>query len=276
MKKILLVSDGLVFPSGAFRLIKMVFGEDKGWWIKGVSLRVLDYNSLIAYNVANQYNEQGTGRPEETFPLSEITGTEDRFKDECKALEIPYLLQDKLVYRNLSELILETRFADLLMISGDFFYNRPDEAQPNEMMRQLLHKSECPVMLVPDDFANIGGVVYAYDGSAVSMYAIRQFNYLFPQVIFPFHNVIYFGKDEEPVPGARLLKEYFSRQSYQADILHQNENELKGFSAWLQLHNNPVVVAGSFSRNAFSVLWKESFVAGIVTDHRVPVFIAHH
>jgi nucleotide-binding universal stress UspA family protein len=45
--------------------------------------------------------------------------------------------------------------------------------------------------------------------------------------------------------------------------------------AWLAEKDAAVVVSGSFGRSLLSRLFKKSFAAGLINDHRLPVFIAH-
>ena len=49
----------------------------------------------------------------------------------------------------------------------------------------------------------------------------------------------------------------------------------KYFSAWIEDRKASILVSGSFSRSAFSQMFKKSFVAEIIRAHTMPVFIAH-
>ena len=42
--------------------------------------------------------------------------------------------------------------------------------------------AECPVFLAPDEFEYADEIVFCYDGSASSVFAIKQFTYLFPEL----------------------------------------------------------------------------------------------
>lgn len=276
MQKILMISDGLVFPRGAFEFIKALHQQHKELWIKAIFLNLLDYKSLLTYDEAFEHSVQAQAcSMERGMDVKVMENLIVQFEEECRQYSIPYVLRNKLVYRNLAGLIHETRYSDLIVMSGDFFFNGPAETQPNEMMRQLLHKTECPALIIPDNFTGIGEVCFAYDGSDSSMYAIRQFNRLFLPSFFTSSKVVYLAKEKEQIPDLQLLKEYFSHQYPEIRIEKLPADKLSGLSAWLHPPGTHLVVAGSFSRSIFSTLWKESFISSIIGEHRSPVFIAH-
>ena len=56
------------------------------------------------------------------------------------------------------------------------------EVQPNFYMIEALRASESPVVVVPENFSRIDHLAFAYDGGKESMFAIKQFTYLFPNL----------------------------------------------------------------------------------------------
>ena len=51
---------------------------------------------------------------------------------------------------------------------------------PSSFVKHLLLKSECPVVLAPHSFGTINQIIFCYDGTPSSLYAIKQFTYLLP------------------------------------------------------------------------------------------------
>jgi hypothetical protein len=49
----------------------------------------------------------------------------------------------------------------------------------------------------------------------------------------------------------------------------------KYFATWMADQKSALLVSGSFGRSAFSQAFKKSFVATIIREHQVPVFVAH-
>jgi hypothetical protein len=69
------------------------------------------------------------------------------------------------------ELIIESRFADLLIVDPEL-----------TSVKELLAKSECPVVIAPYEFNGIDEILFVYDGTASSTFAIKQFAHLFPEL----------------------------------------------------------------------------------------------
>ena len=81
----------------------------------------------------------------------------------------------------LPELKAETRFADVLIIGSEVFYENLG-GKLNEYLQDILHRSECPVVVVPEKYDFPKTNILCYDGSESSVYAIKQFAYLFPEL----------------------------------------------------------------------------------------------
>jgi hypothetical protein len=69
-------------------------------------------------------------------------------------------------------LIEESRFADLLIIDAETSFNRGLEANPTRFVKEILQHAECPVVISPVSFEGLDEIIFAYDGSASSVYAI--------------------------------------------------------------------------------------------------------
>ena len=49
----------------------------------------------------------------------------------------------------------------------------------------------------------------------------------------------------------------------------------KYFTTWISEKRSAILVIGAFGRSSVSRLFKPSFVTDVLSDHRLPVFIAH-
>jgi hypothetical protein len=77
----------------------------------------------------------------------------------------------------LADIIKETRFAELLIVDPEMSFKQKKEEVPSGFIKNVLAKSECPVVLAPFEFHAIDEILLAYDGSDASVYAIKQFTY---------------------------------------------------------------------------------------------------
>jgi hypothetical protein len=184
--------------------------------------------------------------------------------------------EKEVIARHKSLFIKESRFADLILISGESFYAETDNRQPNQYLRQALHDAECPVLVIPEYFAAIQHVFMAYDGSRESIYAIKQFCYLFPYLVDLPTEFVYIHEDAgHAIPELESLQQ-FTRLKF--DCLNYAKlqfNASDHFAEWIREKKNVLLVAGSFGRSKLSYIGKRSFVQDVIHDHELPVFIAH-
>src|SRR5207237_8036176 len=79
-------------------------------------------------------------------------------------------------------------------------------------MKHALHASECPVMIIPKDHSAVTHVTIAYNGKKDSMFAIKQFCYLFPEYTHLPTEIVYWADTtDDEIPDVEYLEEFASR-----------------------------------------------------------------
>ena len=178
----------------------------------------------------------------------------------------------------MQQVIAESRFADLLVIDSAMHFYKEELLLPSHFTKEVLAHAECPVLLAPAMFHDIDEIVFCYDGSASSVFAIKQLTYLFPS--FADKNV--------------LLLEVSRLHSRELDEDHRNMLE------WLQAHYKAVcyqtlkgtvkdelftfffmktrklVVMGAYGRSSISTFFKRSSADVLIRTVDLPLFITHH
>lgn len=271
MKQILIVGAGHHFPKGPFAFLRAIT-ENERVHAKGLFFRPVDYSALAAAGASNNI---GPFLELEDNDKEMITHHKTLFALQCEERHIPYSLHDNDSEWDKNLLIKESRFADLILISAEYFYAEADNRQPNQYLREALHYAECPVLVIPEDFKAIEHLFMAYDGSGESLYAIKQFCNLFPSLIDLPTEIVYVHADADTIPDLEKLQQYtrlkFDSMSFSK--LHFNAAEY--FATWISEKKNVLLVSGSFGRSALSYLAKRSFAEDIIHNHQLPVFIAH-
>jgi hypothetical protein len=170
----------------------------------------------------------------------------------------------------------ESRYADLMLLNSSHFFEDLDRDQPNAWMKEMLHRSECPVLLMPDKASLPGELILAYDGSAASVFAIRQFAYLFPEFCRVRATLVYINEDlESKIPEAEAIRELCTLHFKKFRMLTLRMRSEQFYRTWIGMMTNPWLVTGSFGRSALSQSFSTSFSTDLIREHRVPVFIAH-
>ncbi len=210
MKKILLAFDGTHFSEGAFEFARRL-NEEEPILLTGVFVPLVNYASLWSYASASA----ATGAPVipllEDDEIEEVQNNIERFKALCVKHNIESRIHRDYTDFALPELKKETRYADLLILGSQIFYGNIGAAEPNDYLKDMMEIAECPVLVVPEKFTFPESNILAYDGSESSVYAIRQFAYLFPGFTSNKTLLIYIDDSEKPIPDESYIKELAGR-----------------------------------------------------------------
>ncbi len=272
MKKILLLCDGENFPSGAVRFIRNM-RENDPLYVKGIFFNPIDIQEMIPIGfipVAGPYLKF----KEEEKQL--VQKSQKKFSEAFENAAIKYEIHPHIGDWDLALFVKESRFADFVVLSEELFCANLLDDQPNYIMTEALRASECPVVVVPENFTSIERLALAYDGGKESMYAIKQFVHLFPNLLDLPAEFVHIKKDATNViPEKALLGEYsFSHfEAQYTSTLHFDPK--KYLTRWLGYKKNVFLVSGSFSRSAVSNTFKKSFANSVIAEHTCPIFIAH-
>jgi hypothetical protein len=272
MKQVLIVGAGHHSPKGPISFLQSMRGQDRVH-AKGLFFRSMDYAALATAT-----------RGASMIPVLDLEDNEKEviavhkalFSSQCEQLYIPCSLHDNDREWDKDLLQKESRFADLILISGQSFYAETDSKQPNQYLRELLHSAECPVLLVPESFTAIQHLFIAYDGSRDSLYALKQFCYLFPDLTDLPTEILYLNEaTSDNIPDLASLKQFtrakFNSMSFSR--LHFNANDY--LATWISKKKNALLVSGSFGRSPVSYIGNRSFSEDVIREHQLPVFIAH-
>ncbi|MBS1563824.1 MAG: universal stress protein [Bacteroidetes bacterium] len=176
----------------------------------------------------------------------------------------------------LDDLVSESRYADLLVIDPEMSFGTKKEGSPTRFVKDVLSKTECPVAVAPYSFYGVEDIVFACDDSDSSLFAIKQFTYLFPDLaskplIVVQATVSENACSEEKQPILDYLKLHYSSVRFE-QLPGKATNELFGF---LLERKKSFVVMGSYGRSAFSDFFRKSTAELLIKTVDLPVFIAH-
>ncbi|QEC65794.1 universal stress protein [Panacibacter ginsenosidivorans] len=272
MKKILLAFDGSNASEGAFEFARRL-NELSPILLTGVFLPQAELANLWSY-------ADGVGSPL-MIPLVEPGESElikeniEHFEERCKHSGIEYRVHKDFFDLALPELKKESRYADLLILGSEIFYENIHAGSPNDYLEDALEDVKCPVILVPEKFDFPENIILAYDGSEESVFAIKQFAYLFPELTKKETLLVYISNEaEEDFPDKIQIEELAARH-FNNLTMSKLDIPKKHFSTWASEKRSAIVVSGSYGRHGLSQLFKKSFVNDLIAEHWLPVFIAH-
>jgi hypothetical protein len=176
------------------------------------------------------------------------------------------------------EIIFETRFADLLIIDPEIsFYNR-DEPLPSHFVKEILSRAECPVLLSPKRYEGTEEIVFCYDGSASSVFAIKQLTYLFPELANKKVLLLEVKESmkEEMLEEHKRMMDWL-RQHYHSVYYHAIEGNVKDqLFDFFFLKEKMLIVIGAYGRSILSNFFHKSNADVLIRMIDLPIFITHH
>lgn len=173
-----------------------------------------------------------------------------------------------------TETIEASRFADLLLLSDKMAFGNGQEEGPTDFAEDVLTKAQCPVLVLPETMQEIGEVFFTGNGSASSMYAIRQFTSLFPGFRDKKTTVLFVTENEEEAAKyKRNIMEYLQHHYSDAAIETLSGNPADAILTRLSGQKNAIVTFGAYGRSKISQFFKKSKARNILNKLDLPVFI---
>jgi hypothetical protein len=198
-----------------------------------------------------------------------------RFTDACEKHHLHFRVQEYTAHSGMDSLRKLSRFSDVMIVSSELFFRNVNNIQPNEFLKDLLHVSECPVFAVPETFTFPTTIILAYDGSESSLFAIKQFANLFPELCERKTMLLHGYGENERIPELNAIKDLAACHFSNFGIYRLHLDGKKHFNSWLHEIKSPLVVSGSFGRSHLHEFIKRSFISDTLHDHQAIVFVAH-
>jgi len=271
MKKILLAFDETNFSEGAFEFARR---------LNELSPILLTAVFLPQSQIANAWSYAATGAAFvpllETDEANQIEKNIARFKELCESCSIEYRVHKDYFDLAIPALKKESRFADLVILGSEAFYSEFSEQDQQQYLEQVLHDLWCPVIVVPEKYSFPQSVTLTYDASNSSIFAIKQFAYLFPELCNKDVMLVYVSDDDtKSLPEMQQMEELAGRHFPNLSMLNLRLDTKALFNTWLSERRSSILVCGSYGRSGISQLFKKSFITDIIGEHMLPVFIAH-
>jgi hypothetical protein len=246
--------------------------------LTGVFLENLEYEERTAMHMHGEPNlESRIG----------IDSRGNQQKEQLTDINIPFFKEacctrgvSPLIHRDrgipVSETIEESRYADFIIVDPETSFSKTNEATPGKFVNDLLLDSECPVIISPYSFEDIEEIIFTFNGSKSSLFAIKQFTYLFPELNQKKVIVVSVVKEgqstiEDQFKMKEWLKDHYQEVQY---VLLKGDpsDQLFGF---LIEKKNSIVVMGAFGRGLLSRFIKPSHARLIMKTVNLPIFISH-
>ncbi len=175
-------------------------------------------------------------------------------------------------------LLEESLYADILLIGGETYFSYTSHWSDEKILHDVLKYAHCPVTIIPAEYRSIKQNIIAFDNSENAMHAIKQFCYIFGNVLDKEETTLLSILKEEgqQFDNTKRVYEYLGLhfKNLKVDQLVGDDpaEEILHSAA---LADDALLVLGGFGRNLFSRMLRKSVSKEIVKKATVPTFITH-
>jgi len=175
------------------------------------------------------------------------------------------------------ELLVESRFADILVIDASTSFNKRYEGAPTNFVKETLRNAERPVIIAPESFEGIDEIIFTYNGTPSSVFAIKQFTNLLPQLKNSKVTIVQVNekgewRDEDIDNLKEWLQDHYSSIHFEA-LKGDTDSELLGY---LLRRKNVLIVMGAYGRTSVSQFFRHSRADILIRTISQPIFISHY
>lgn len=275
MNKVIAAFDGLNVSDStleyAIYLAKDFNNQITATFLEDIAYRPAGYDELT---VAHGDNSGVLLKNQSTMCVQSM----NTVKRELEAAHIQFRLNQNMLIA-IQALLSESQFADMILIDANESFSISDSTRPSRFLKILLANTNCPLMIVPEQFRPIEKVIFAFDGSASSVYAARHFTYIFPQLPTQQVEIITVSDKRARTDTTEIAMFEALLKTKYPQLMHsiiRSSNTREALVKYLQSQvKETMVVLGAYQRSTLS-RWIYSSIADTLIDKLdIPVFIAH-
>ncbi|MGE5108990.1 MAG: universal stress protein [Sphingobacteriales bacterium] len=278
MTKIIAAFDGLKFSDSTKEFAVNIAWQTKAHLV-GIFLEDLTYHSYKIYELVTETGVSETKLKK--FEAADAIAREKavkKFETACQVAGITYSIHhDRKIA--IKELLHESIYADLLIVDAKETLTHYEETKPTRFIRELLAEVQCPVLLAPQKYKPIEKVLLLYDGEPSSVFAIRMFSYVLPELKeLPCEVVsVKYMNNNLHVPDNKLIKE-FSKRHFPKAIYTTLKGlpEIEIVNHLKEQKENTLIVLGAYRRSMVSRWFRTSMADVLMKEFKIPLFIAHN
>lgn len=279
MQKIIAAFDGLKF-SESTRDYAIAIAKQTETHLVGV---FMDDPSYTSYKIYELISKEGASADRLNKLEAKDQAARDKaaknFEKACRQAGLEYNIHHD---RKIAIVALkhESIYSDLLIIDSGETLTHYTEKLPTRFIRDLLSDTQCPALVVPQQYTPVKKIILLYDGGPSSVYAIKMFSYLMPQLKYLETEVISIKPINTSLhmPDNNLMKEFMKRHFPKAKYTVTRGWAEEEIVRQLKLpeHANALVVLGAYRRGSVSRWFHESMADILMKEVKLPLFIAHH
>ena len=208
----------------------------------------------------------------DAFHISEVKAAFTRFCDNHQTLHKPEAIE----VHHIEDIYKQSRFADFLILTPNYGAKPDESILASENILSVLKHAECPVFVAPLNAKRPSEIVFTYDGSASSVFAIKQFTQLFPEFTDLQVTLLEVQPDRNNDDDFREdIRQYLNTHyRYVNELVLKGQPEDELFSFLLD-KKQMYIVMGAFGKHFMHSVLHRSTATLLLKTTALPVFISH-
>ena len=230
----------------------------------------------IAYGIPYVETIVTSDLPDDVSRQEKLDESMRHFRETCekKGIQASARLLETPV---LEKIIAESQFADLIIADATVSGASLSKEAPSSFLRELLAGARCPVLIAPVIHAPAEEVVFCYDGSPSSIFAMKQFTYLFPEMAGARGTVVQVNKEGDIAEAEKnRIRTWLTRHYDYSDIAVLQGNTEDELFTFLLEKKFAMIVTGAYGRSMISRFFRQSHADALIRTLNYPIFITHY
>jgi nucleotide-binding universal stress UspA family protein len=278
MKKILAAFDGLRFSDSTLSYALSLAGRENaklfGLFLEDPYLHGYGLEDLIKSPDGSLSRER---RKLDKQDVKTRALSVKKFEQSCREAGVAFAVRKQHRFA-LNELIYETGYADLLVISSHEAMKPYRQKEPVEFIHGLLPEIKCPVLIVPAAASPVTKTVLLYDGKDESRLALRTYCNVLGGDFTEQANIVsvYTSRSRAKLEGGTFLKEYLSLHFKNYKIISLEGKAAPVLEKYLFKEDpGTLVVMGAYKRTRLTRWLRASLADRLMNKLELPLFISH-
>lgn len=160
--------------------------------------------------------------------------------------------------------------------TADAFLMDARHQQHTDRPDALFSRLSCPVVAVSESSVKIDNVLFGFDGSEDSEYAVRKYIDLFPEAGSKKFHLVTVNKELELLEDRVFINDFLEKKFPGISLHHLEGDQSSVFIEFVrQFPENSLVVMGAYGRSALSRFFRPSLAEKVFQETRASVFLAH-
>lgn len=204
--------------------------------------------------------------------LTELKTAFTQFCDNHQTISKP----DVIDVKHVDDIYTQSRFADLLILTPDYGAMPDRSVLASENILNVLKQAECPVFVAPLSMKDLSEILFTYDGTASSVFAIKQFTQLFPELKDLVVTLLQVKSDySDDIDFHEKIIEYLHTHYRFVNELVLKGNPDDELFSYLLDKKQMYVIMGAFGKHFMHSILHRSTATLLLKTTALPVFISH-